>query len=230
MADGVERELKLIPVDPTLLPRLREIDRLGVFSVAGRRHETQRNSFFDTPGGALGRARLAFRRRTVAGRRLAAWTLKGEGEQWRGIAVRPEVEVYLEAETAPALVIGVLGQAARERGNVLLADQLAEALAGLPPPLPKPFLELDADRRLLELTAPAQGWEVELALDRVRLVDHPAFEEQEIEVELHRGSDEALEAARAAILALGQARPAAASKLQRALAHLRSHAPGDRCR
>ncbi len=228
--ETIERELKLIPEDATLLERLREVDRLGPFGVAARHYESQRNAFFDTPSGALGLARLAFRRRTISGRRLATWSLKGAGTLVGGLAERAEVEVDLEAETAPAIVVGVLGQAARERGSVDLADRLADALVAASPPLPKPFLEMETNRHILDLEARAEEWDVELALDRVRLVNHPGFEEQEIEAELRRGDLGALEAARLAILALGTVRPAARSKLERALAHVQSHEPGGACR
>ena len=216
----LERELKRTPADPALLERLEALDQLGPFAVVARRREWQRNAFFDTPTRALRAARLAFRRRTLAGSRLAAWTLKGEGLTARGIAARPEVELRLDADTPPALVLAVLGRAARERKSVALAEQLADALAGSPPPLTEPYLELETDRRLLQLEAATEGWAAEMALDRVRMVGHQ-YAEAEIEVELRRGDDEALEAARTAIAALGAVQPATGSKLSRALAHQR---------
>ena len=216
----LERELKLTPADPALLDRLEALERLGPFAVVARRRERQRNAFFDTPTQALRAAGLALRRRTIAGSQLAAWTLKGEGRTVRGIAARPEVELRLDPDTPPVLALAVLGRAARERQNAALAEQLADALAGSPPPAPGPYLELETDRRLLQLEAAPEGWAAEMALDRVRMVGRD-YAEAEIEVELWRGGDEALEAARVAITALGAVQPAIGSKLSRALAHRR---------
>ncbi len=230
MTDGLERELKLIPGRPELLDVLDGLRELGPYRVLARRRALQRNAFFDTLHRALGTRRVALRRRTVPGQALATWTLKTEGEHLRGIAVRPEVEAQLAADTSPALALGVLGQAARERGSAFVADLVSDALSSDELPLPAPYLELETDRRELDLDAPERGWRVELALDRVRLVGHPAFEEHEIEVELRRGSDDALEAARDAIATLGPTTPASASKLARALAHLETHLPGQPCR
>jgi inorganic triphosphatase YgiF len=223
---GIERELKLTPDQPELLDRLAAVERLGPFEVTARAREQQRNSFFDTRDGSLRAARLALRRRVVVGRPMALWTLKAEGELFRGIASRPEVEMQLDGDLPPALAVGVLGQGARERGSPALAEQLADALAGSPLPRPDPYLELETDRRLLELRASEPGWEAELALDRVQLLGHPAFGELEIEVELKRGDERALEAARGAIVALGAVRESDGTKLTRALSHLAScHCP-----
>jgi inorganic triphosphatase YgiF len=216
----LERELKLTPADPALLDRLEALEVLGPFAVVSRSRERQRNAFFDTPARALQAARLGFRRRTIAGTSLAIWTLKGAGLMHHGVAARPEVEVRLDADTPPALALAVLGRAAREWRNAALAEQLGDALAGSPPPTTKPYLELETDRRLLQLDATAEGWAAEMALDRVRMVGHE-YAEMEIEVELRRGGDEALEAARREIAALGAVQPATGSKLARALAHLR---------
>ncbi len=230
MTEGVERELKLIPERPELLEILAGLDELGPFRVTGRRRALQRNGFFDTRDRALGARRIALRRRTTSDSGAASWTVKAEGEHLRGIAVRPEVEVQLDADTAPALVVGVLQQAAREWGNAPLAESIQEALSGGSLPLAAPYLEIETDRRELDLVADSHGWQAELALDHVQLVGHPAFVEYEIEVELRRGSTESLEAARDAIAALGPIAPAPASKLARALAHLREHGPDEACR
>jgi inorganic triphosphatase YgiF len=219
---GIEHELKLTPEQPELLDRLAAVDRLGPFEVSARAREQQRNSFFDTRDGSLRAARLALRRRVIAGRPMALWTLKAEGELFRGIASRPEVEMQLDGDLPPALAVGVLGQGARERGSPALAEQLADALAGARLPRPDPYLEMETDRRVVELRAAERGWQAELALDRVRLVGHPSFGELEIEVELKRGDAGALEAARAAIAALGAVRESDGTKLTRALGHLAS--------
>lgn len=224
--NAIERELKLTPQDPALLDRLAAAPRLGPFEVVDAGRELQRNTFFDTQARALSAARLAFRRRTLAGHDLATWTLKGEGELVRGIAARPEIEVQLAADTPPALVIGAVGQAARHRGAAALAEQLADALASGAPGLPRfaAYLEMSTERRLRMLRAPeaphaAESWDAELALDRVQLIGHD-YSEVELEVELRRGDERALEAARSAIAQLGPVRESHGSKLSRALEHL----------
>ena len=221
----VERELKLVPAEEGLLDELEAVDRLGPLLVVHRRRVRQRNAYFETPTGALGAARLAFRRRVDDGARLATWTLKGEGQVSGGVASRPEVEVVLDAETPPMLALSVLRETARGRGAAALAEQLADALVGSPPPLVTPMFELDADRRLADLEAPAFGWRLELALDRVRLVGFPAYLDLEIEVELNRGGDSALAAARAAIEDVGRVASSPGTKLSRALAYRRAQPP-----
>ncbi len=215
----MERELKLRPNDPALLDRLATVGRLGAFTVAGHRRELQRNSFFDSASGALGKARLGFRRRTIRAQSLATWSLKGGGQHVRGVATRTEIEVQLDPATPPALALDALRQAARERGAVALADAVGEALADGGLPLATPFLETQTDRTILDLEAAEPGWRVELALDRVRLLGH-AYAELEIEAELKQGDEAALEAAREAITALGPTEPSEGSKLSRAMAHL----------
>ncbi|TME38591.1 MAG: CYTH domain-containing protein, partial [Chloroflexi bacterium] len=123
--DNKERELKLVPADEALLDRLEAVERLGELEVRGRRRELQRNSFFDTRSRALGRARVGFRRRTIAGERMATWTLKADSKLEGGVATRLEIELQLDADLAPALAIGVLRDAARSRG----ASALAEAVS-----------------------------------------------------------------------------------------------------
>jgi inorganic triphosphatase YgiF len=217
----IERELKLRPDDPGLLDRLWTQDHLGPFQVVGRRQEHQRNSFFDSRTRALGRARLALRRRRVAGEAMTTWSVKSEGELLRGIATRPEVELHLRDDTPPMLALGALMQAVRQRGAAPLADEVAEAMRGSPPPLAEPFLELVTERRILDLKD-AHGVELELALDAVQLERHPSHVEHEIEVELRRGDEAALEVARAAIAELGSVRDGQGSKLSRALDHVRA--------
>jgi inorganic triphosphatase YgiF len=214
-----ERELKLTPRDPALLDLLWQLDELGPFSVSSRRTEQQRNSFFDTRERALRKAHIGFRRRTVTGQPMAAWTLKAEGGLFRGIATRPEIELHLSADMPPALAIGTLRQVARQRGAAALAEQVGDALTGAGLPLAQPVLELETQRRIVDLRSEARGWVTEMVLDRVRLREH-AHQEIEIEVELKRGDDAALEAARAAIEARGPVDESIGSKLSRALDHL----------
>jgi inorganic triphosphatase YgiF len=218
MSDNTERELKLVPREARTLHELAKVDRLGPFLVRGRRHESQRNSFFDSPTHALSEARIGFRRRTVEGDRLARWTLKGEGRLARGLASRAEIELRLAAETAPALAIGALRDAARSRGAATLAETVADALRTGGMPLSEPYVETETDRTILDLETPDGQWYVELALDHMRLLGH-GYADLEIEAELKRGDESALEAARAAILALVPADESTASKLSRAVAH-----------
>ena len=219
MNDNLERELKLVPLDPALLDRLAAVERLGEFSVTGRRRELQRNSFFDSSSRALAGAKLGFRRRTIPGQTMATWTLKGEGQLARGVSTRTEIELQLDPDTPPVLAIDALRQAARQRGALALAEELGDALAVGGLPLAKPFLETETERKILDLQVPDRGWSVELALDRVRLVGH-AYAELEIEAELKRGDEAALEAAREAIEAIGPTQESKGSKLSRALAHI----------
>lgn len=215
-----ERELKLTPTDPSLFDRLEGLPSLGPFKVVGRRTERQRNSFFDTGDRALQRARIGFRRRDVQGESMATWTIKAEGTLSRGVQTRPEVELQLGADMPPALAIGALRDAARHYGAEAVAEQVDDALSSGPLPLAQPYLEMETQRRILDLVADGEGWKTELTLDDVRILGHPLYAELEIEVELKRGDDAALEAARQAIEAEGGVADSVGSKLSRALAHL----------
>jgi inorganic triphosphatase YgiF len=217
--DNLERELKLKPLEPGLLDRLAAADHLGEFSVAGHRHELQHNSFFDTASDALRGARIGFRRRTIQGQSLATWTLKSESKVLRGVASRTEIELELDPDMAPVLALSALRMAARQRGADALAEEIGDALADGSLPLAEPFLEMETDRRILDLAVTERGWKVELALDDVRLLGH-AYAESEIEAELKQGDLSALDAARGAIEKLGAVRDSDGGKLNRALAHL----------
>jgi inorganic triphosphatase YgiF len=219
VSDDVERELKLVPHDPALLDRLAARTELGELVVVGQRHELQRNSFFDTASRTLGSARVGFRRRIVDGQSLATWSLKSSAAVFRGIATRREIEVHLDPDVAPVLALGTLRQAARQRGAAALAEEIGDALIGGDLPLATPFLEMQTDRTILDLESPTHGWMVELALDRVRLLGHE-YAEIEIEAELKRGDEAALESVRHAVEALGPVRESNGSKLGRAMAHL----------
>jgi len=217
--DNLERELKLRPAEPALLDQLAAVDRLGPFRVTGRRREVQRNSFFDSASRALSQARVSFRRRTLQGEPLATWTVKGEGRHARGVSTRTEIELHLDPDTAPVLAVDALRQAARQRGATALAEELGDALAVGGLPLANPYLEIETERTILDLDAADRDWSVELALDRVQLVGH-GYAELEIEAELKRGDDAALDAVREAITELGATYESAGSKLSRALAHV----------
>src|SRR6185437_9926260 len=86
-------------------------------------------------------------------------------------------------------------------------------------PLARPFLELQTARQLLDLELAERGWQVELALDRVQLIGHQ-YAELEIEAELKRGDEAALDSIRTELDAFGPLQPSAGGKLSRALAHL----------
>jgi inorganic triphosphatase YgiF len=217
----IERELKLAPLDPGLLDTLASIDHLGELVTTGRRRELQRNSFFDTASRSLAAARVGFRRRTIQGQALATWTLKADGRALRGVTSRTEIELQLDADMPPALAIGALRQAAQQRGAKELAEEVQDALAVGGLPLKDPFVETETDRAIVDLEAAARGWSVELALDRMQVADH-AYSEIEIEAELKRGDEAALDAVRSAIEALGEVRESAGSKLSRALAHVQN--------
>ena len=220
----VERELKLRPDDPGLLDEVWALRQLGPFEVVARRQEQQRNSFFDSRTRALGAARLALRRRSVAGVGMATWTLKSHGQTLRGIATRPEIELQLRDDTPPMIALGALTQAARQRGAAPLSEEVADAMRASPPPLAEPFLELVTSRRILELrqVREAGSSELELALDSVCLERHLGYAEREIEVGLRRGDEALLEVAREAIRHLGAVHDGEGSKLSRALDHVRA--------
>jgi inorganic triphosphatase YgiF len=215
-----ERELKLVPADAALLEALWQRTTLGPFTLSNKRTEHQRNSFFDSRDRGLSQARLGFRRRTIDGQPMATWTLKAEGDVFRGISTRPEIELRLGADMPPALALGALRQAAQHRGAGALAEQLADALAVGGLPLVTPVLESETVRFLADLVASDDDWRAELALDNVRLLHHARHTEVEIEVELDRGPDDALDAARAAIEAVGSVRESQGTKLSRALEHV----------
>jgi hypothetical protein len=139
----------------------------------------------------------------------------------RGVTTRSEIELQLDPDMAPMLALGTLRQVAQQRGAPALAEEIGDALSGGGPPLANPFLELQTDRTILDLESKAHGWSVELALDRVQLRGHD-YAEVEIEAELKRGDEQALESVRQAIEALGPVRESDGSKLSRAMAHLQA--------
>lgn len=222
---GEERELKLLARDAALLERLRSAPSLGPFAASTARLEAQSNAFFDTSAHDLARAGLSFRRRQIRGQPLAAWTVKGRGTIASGISVHPEVEVWLDADMAPTMVLALLSQAARERRNAVLGEQLRDALSGGRLVPARPYLETQTERWVRDLDAPDRGWRAELALDATTAPGHGGFREWEIEVELKQGDDAALEAAREALRAEGAVQEATATKLRRALEHV-NQCPG----
>ena len=213
-----ERELKLVPEHAEMLEELAQIERLGPFVAAGRRHELQHNSFFDSSAYGLERSRVAFRRRCVEGEPMATWTIKGDARHIGGVATRSEIELSLDADMAPAVALGALRDAARSRGAAALAAAVDDALSS-GPLVSTSFLETRTDRSIVDLEAQDYGWQVELALDRMDVVGHQ-YAEVEIEAELKRGDEAALDAAREAIAALGPVRESEGSKLSRAAAHV----------
>jgi inorganic triphosphatase YgiF len=218
-SSNVERELKLVPADAGLLDRLAQIDRLGPLNVHGRRHELQRNSFFDSRARALAAAHVGFRRRTVDGQRLATWSLKADAQLVKGVATRSEIEVQLDADVAPGMALSVLRDAARSRGASAMAEATDDAMASGGLPLAQPYLETETDRTIVDLEAPERGWSVELALDRMQLIGH-RYSDLEIEAELKHGDEAALDAVREAISSMGPVTESRASKLSRASAHI----------
>jgi len=216
-----EVELKLTPHSAGLLDRLAQVSRLGSFEVVGRSREQQRNSFFDTRSRGFRGARVGFRRRVVEGEPMAVWTLKADSELFGGIATRAEVELRLDADMPPALAL----QALRQRASGAFAEQVADAVADGALPLAEPFLDLLTDRRIVDLRSDAA--QLELALDRVTMPGHD-YAELEIEVELKRGDEHALDEARRAIDAMGAAHESVGSKLSRALDYVERSARSSR--
>jgi inorganic triphosphatase YgiF len=216
-----EVELKLTPADETLLDRLAEVARIGRFEVIGRRHERQRNSFFDTPTRALRTARIGFRRRVIEGEPMAVWTVKGESQHSRGVATRTEVELHLDADMPPALAL----QALQQRASRAFAEELSDALSDKSLPRTQPYLETATDRRILDLRS--ERAQVELALDRMTIPGHD-YSELEVEVELKRGDEHELDEARRAIEEIGPVRESVGSKLSRALDYVERKATSSR--
>jgi inorganic triphosphatase YgiF len=217
--ETVERELKLVPSSADLLDVLAHVDRLGPFVAHDRRHELQRNSFFDNAALGLQQARVGFRRRVLSGERMATWSIKGDAQHVGGIATRSEIELRLDTDTPPAMALSTLRSAARTRGAAALADAVDDALSSGGLPLAQPYLETETDRRIVDLASPEA--EIELALDRMRLIGHP-YQEVEIEAELKRGPLSTLSAIREWIAALGEVSDSRGSKLSRAVAYLRA--------
>ena len=213
-----ERELKLVPADDALLDRLANVEQLGPFRAKSRGHEAQHNAFFDSAARSLEQAKIGFRRRTIEGQSLARWTIKGDAERLGGVSTRDEIEISLAADTPPALAISTLHEAAAQRGAGALAEALADALRIGGPPLAEPFLETATDRRTVDLVDGDR--EVELALDRMRIIGHD-YAETEIEAELKHGDAAALDEVRGAIEAIGDVRESEGSKLSRAVEHVR---------
>ena len=152
---------------------------------------------------------------------MAIWSLKSDAKVLRGVTTRREIELQLDAAMAPMLALGTLRQVARQRGATALAEEIGDALSGGSPPLAQPFVQLETDRTILDLESSAHGWSVELALDRVKLRGHD-YAEVEIEAELKRGDERALESVRQAIEALGTVQESDGSKLSRAMAHVQA--------
>lgn len=219
--DNVERELKLVPASERLLDQLADVDRLGEFAARGKRHERQRNSFFDSASRGLAKAKVGFRRRVVDGQHMATWSIKGDAQQVGGVASRSEIELQLDPDMPPGMALSALRSAARSRGAAALAEAVDDALASGGLPLAKPFIETETDRRIVDLEAPEHDWQVELALDRMHVLGHD-YAEAEIEAELKKGDEAALEAIRQAIEGLGEVRPSEGSKLSRATAHVKA--------
>lgn len=219
MTDSVERELKLVPSSEAMLETLWTVERLGTFEIRSRRHELQHNSFFDSRSRALRQARVGFRCRTVQGLPMAMWSIKGDAHHVGAVASRSEIELRLDADMPPALALSALRDAARTRGASALAEAVTDALASGGLPLAKPVLETRTDRHILDLEDAGHDWLVELALDRMHLVGGH-YAEVEIEAELKRGDEAALDSVHQAIASLGAVTPSVGSKLSRALAAL----------
>jgi inorganic triphosphatase YgiF len=218
----VERELKLLPEQPGLLDLIAARDHLGPLRFGARHLEKQMNAFYDTPDRALGNVLVAFRRRTNQGAPMATWALKMDGEMTEGLITRSEIEVALDHDTPPFLALSLLRQAASERGALVLAEKVADALTGSSPVQAEPFLRFDTERTAIALEEHVRGWLAELALDRVRLLPC-GHGYEELEVELKRGDEELLAIARAEIQALGPVVPGTRGKLDRAIEHLAEH-------
>ena len=213
--DTLERELKLVPDSPELLDTLAAVERLGPFEARGRRTELQRNSFFDSASGSLAAARVGFRGRSIAGQPLATWSIKGAASHVSGVASRRKSSCNFRRDGS-VLALERLVDAARSRGARCWPGPWKLGWRRVPcAALPRDG-NGPTHRRPGGAVARLGGG---AALDRMRSSGHD-YAEIEIEAELKRGDEAALDAVRAAIEALGLVHESLGSKLSPATAHV----------
>ncbi|WP_157967019.1 CYTH domain-containing protein [Elioraea thermophila] len=186
--DGIEREFKL------LLTSERERAALEALLPPPKRRLRQRNLFFDTADGAVGRAGHSLRLREEGGR----WTLTAKGPCLKplpGPTRRREAERVVPAHLARHLEAGtadplpLLRRASPPAIALALARAIEEAAAGAPL-LPRGSFR--NERAEIPLRLPP-GLPAVLALDRTAFDD----ETTELEVELELEDDGPAEPAEA---------------------------------
>ncbi|HEX5502020.1 MAG TPA: CYTH domain-containing protein [Thermomicrobiales bacterium] len=171
---GIELEVKFAPAGEATLAALAARAAFPGWRVAARHDEDQRNTYYDTAAGALEAADCSLRRRVLA--EGVEWTFKrGRGPGRDGVSRRREVNRLLPPGATDLPKCEPVARARKVAGG--------EALA--------PLFTLRTRRRQLDL-ARDDGTRVALALDRVRLKGHPAYEEAEVEIELLDGDERAL--------------------------------------
>ena len=151
MNDDEERELKLVPERPALLDRLAAVDAAGRFrGQPAARAAAQQLLRLGVAARSRRRSRLpaAHGRGPAAGQRGRSRPTASRCAAWPR---RAEIELQLDADTPPALALGALREAARKRGARRAGRGGGDALAAGGPPLAKPFLETETDRRIVDL-------------------------------------------------------------------------------
>lgn len=206
-----EIELKLLALDDHLLDEVWRWERIGDWRVVGRRRERQHNEYFGSSARPDRRTAATLRWRTRPDRPIGDLTFKTDKVRHGPLFRCEELSLQLPADRDPRQ---------DERGA-----QLFEAVGRLGGGEPKLVLELETDRRLLELArGPSR---VELALD---VVTAPStdYEEHEIEAELVEGELDELERLAETLLETGRLRPAHHGKRSRALRYLAAAAAAPR--
>ena len=198
-----EIELKLLALDDRLLDEVWQWERIGDWRVVGRRRERQHNQYFGPSAQPDRRSAATLRWRTRPDRPVGDLTFKTDKVRHGPLFRCEELLLQLPADCDPRQ---------DERGA-----RLFEAVGRLGGGEPELVLQLETDRRLLELArGPSR---VELALD---VVTAPAtdYEEHELEAELVQGQPAELESLAEALLETGRLRPARHGKRSRALRYL----------
>lgn len=220
----MELEIKLsarpdIPGGPdALFGRLRELPALGGCPLGAVTEVAIRDVYYDTPTGALSRARCALRLRVEDGRPLV--TLKA-AEVWTGagLARREEYEAPLTGASL-AHVLRLLAERSLVPRPALAAVRQADFAAGRPAGPLSPILDTTTRRWNRPVLRPGGGAPVAtLCLDRVEYAGLPGQAFYDVEVEVTGdGREQELAHLSAALQAESEGlAPSAESKLVRGL-------------
>ena len=204
---GIELEVKFAPAGEATLADLAERDDFPGWRVVERRDEGQRNTYYDTPGGALEANRCSLRRRILDD--AVEWTFKrGPGPGRDGVSRRREINALLPRHATDLPKCEPVRRAQKVAGREPL----------------QPLFTLLTARRQVDLLTDDGRTRVALALDRVRLDDargHLPYEETEIEIELLDGDEGPLARLALWLMATCGLLPSRGSKRGRAQAWLR---------
>ena len=185
-------------------------EALGDWQVVERRMIALRDSYFDTPDGALARQQCTLRVRQNGDDPVGELTLKGPaGETPEGVFARTELTVAIAAGTAPGAWSAMVGtgpvlDALRARG---VAD--AASLV--------PVAVLRNPRR--DLVVASGEARAVVSLDEVT-IEGETYRQRFVEIEAVTGGAPTVRAVANAVLALVAMRPARTGKVQAARAWL----------